>query len=216
MPSHPGLLTYLYFGYIGFGNFLNSAPNQLIKKCPSCCSLGVWMPPSRNLSKHEDDVRDDLHAQTMGTKAQWPHIFSYVFVKRILFQKTMQIFFLWSIIVSNTMEIQSSAHNFFPHSYTMLGACSSWSQTHKTGWLSLRSSPSGTRAAGECWWWPPHATWKRSTWGWLVTGNDQNSSKRVYQLLPLVLLSFQQRSKDMSAKHRSTPTLLGKNLTIFF
>lgn len=145
MPLYPGCLTYLYFGYMGFGNFKNSTPNQIIKKCPAFWILWVWMPPSRNLSKYENYIRDNFYAQIMGTKAQWPHIFSYVFVKRI----------------SNAMEIWSSAHNFFPRSYMMLGTCSSWSWTRKTGWLSLRSLPSWTQAAGEWQWWPPHATWKR-------------------------------------------------------
>lgn len=64
------------------------------QKCPVCSSLGVWMSPTRNLylCKAEDDVRDNLHAQGVGVKAQQPYIFLYVFVKTVLFQKMMSTF----------------------------------------------------------------------------------------------------------------------------
>lgn len=74
------------------------------------------MSPTRNLylSKAEDDVRDNLHAQGVGVKAQQPYIFSYVFVKTVLFQKMMSFFFFFlSIAISNIMEIQSVGHFFF-------------------------------------------------------------------------------------------------------
>lgn len=118
MPLYPGCLTYLYFGYMGFGNFKNSTPDQIIKKCPAFWILWVWMPPSRNLSKHENYVRDNFHAQVMGTKAQWPHIFSYVFVKRI----------------PNTMEIRSSEEK--PVSYIWNISPSMWDLSHSKNYFS--------------------------------------------------------------------------------
>lgn len=77
---------------------LSGAPHRLIagdsiqpaiQKHPACSSFGVCMSPSRNLylSKDEDDVRDTLHAHSMGVKAQRLHVFSYVFIKKNYFRK---------------------------------------------------------------------------------------------------------------------------------